>query len=109
MLPKTPPFSFSEILLGRYRAFMNVLRIACCFGVALAFLQDTYAQGFLNLDFEQSTIVSSYPSGFDFNYGIANVSGWTEYNSPGGVNYSGGMTLGYNSLPLDAQIGRAHV
>jgi hypothetical protein len=58
-------------------------------------------QGFVNLDFEQSTIVSSSPSGFGFNTGTADVPGWTEYNGWSDANYSGGATLMYNNQPLD--------
>jgi hypothetical protein len=57
---------------------------------------------FQNLDFEQSTIVSSSPSGYGFNTGTANVPGWTEYNGWADVNYSGGTTLIYNNQPLDS-------
>jgi len=63
--------------------------------------QNLEAQGFVNLDFEQSTIVSSNPSGFGFNTGNADVPGWTEFNGWGDANYSGGATLIYNSQPLD--------
>lgn len=60
------------------------------------------AQGFANLNFEQSTIVSSSPSGYGFDSGTANVPGWTEYNAPFDSNYAGGMTIGYNNQTLDA-------
>lgn len=63
--------------------------------------QDLKAQGFANLDFEQSTIVSSSPSGGGYNSGTADVPGWTEYNGWGDANYSGGATLIYNNQPLD--------
>jgi MYXO-CTERM domain-containing protein len=56
------------------------------------------AQGFVNLDFEQSTIVSSnYDSGGGFYYGTANVSGWT------GMSQETGSTtnlFGYNFISL---------
>jgi hypothetical protein len=61
-----------------------------------------YSQGFVNLDFENTVIVSSQPSGDGFNSGTANVSGWTEYNGWGDANYSGGTTLAYNTITLDA-------
>jgi hypothetical protein len=63
--------------------------------------QSGLAQSFVNLNFEQSTIVTSTPSGEGFNYGIANVSGWTEYYGYGDSNYSGGMTVAYNDPTLD--------
>jgi PEP-CTERM motif len=52
------------------------------------------AQGFVNLNFEQSVINSGTS-------GTANVSGWTEYNGWSDVNYSGGMTVVYNNQTLD--------
>ncbi len=65
--------------------------------------QSGWAQGsFQNLDFENSIIVSSSPSGFGFNTGTANVPGWTEYNGWNAANYSGGATLVYNNMTLDA-------
>jgi hypothetical protein len=42
--------------------------------------QNASGQAFINLNFEQSTIVSSSPTSFGFSSGIANVPGWTEYN-----------------------------
>jgi hypothetical protein len=57
---------------------------------------------FQNLNFEQSIIVSSSPSGYGFDTGTANVPGWTEYNGWGDANYPGGTTLDYNSETLDA-------
>jgi hypothetical protein len=57
---------------------------------------------FQNLDFEQSTIVSSHPSGYGYDTGIADVPGWTEYNGWGDSNYSDGMTVIYNTHTLDS-------
>jgi hypothetical protein len=57
---------------------------------------------FQNLDFEQSTILSSHPSGYGFDTGIATVPGWTAYNDGVSSNYSGGMTLIYNDRPIDS-------
>jgi hypothetical protein len=46
--------------------------------VLIALSQNAFGQAFVNLDFEQSTIVSSnYDSEFGFYYGTANVPGWT--------------------------------
>ena len=60
------------------------------------------AQGFVNLNFEQSTIVSSSPSaGGAYDSGTANVAGWTVF-CDGLENYAGGMTVNYNLLTLDA-------
>lgn len=58
-------------------------------------------QGFIDLNFEHPTIVTSTPSGGGYNFGTANVPGWTEYNGLGDVNYSGGMTVNYNNPTLD--------
>lgn len=56
------------------------------------------AQSFVNLNFEQSDINSgTSESGFN----TANVPGWTEYNGYGDANYSGGMTVVYNTQTLD--------
>ena len=60
------------------------------------------APPWVNMDFEQSTIVSSSPSGYGFNIGTANVPGWTEYNGWGDNNYSGGATVIYNDQTLDS-------
>ena len=68
---------------------------------ALIIGQHCHSQGFVNLDFEQSTILSSSPSGGGYNTGTADVPGWTEYNGWGDANYSGGATLIYNNQPLD--------
>ena len=59
------------------------------------------SQSFVNLNFEQSKIVSSNPSGYGFNNGTANVPGWTEYQGWEEANYAGGTTLIYNSQTLD--------
>src|SRR5665647_6419 len=67
-----------------------------------ALVSSGLSQSFLNLNFEQSTIVSSNSSGYGFNTGTANVPGWTEYNGWEDVNYSGGMTVIYNNQTLDA-------
>jgi hypothetical protein len=62
----------------------------------LLLCQSGLAQGFVNLDFEDSAIVSSQPTGYGWSYGTASVPGWTEYNGWGDANYSGGATLIYN-------------
>ncbi len=73
--------------------------LALLLSAAMSFAQGT----FQNLDFEQSIIVSSHPSGYGFDTGTANVPGWTEYNAVDSSNYSEGATLNYNSETLDAQ------
>jgi hypothetical protein len=55
----------------------------------LLFCESGRAQGFVNLNFENTVIVSSQPSGDGYNYGTANVSAWTEYNGWDDANYSG--------------------
>jgi hypothetical protein len=81
---------------------MKLLRIACFVAVSLAILRNASGQGFVNLNFEQTVIVSSSPSGYGFNSGTANVTGWTEYNGWSDSNYSGGMSIIYNNQPLDS-------
>jgi hypothetical protein len=73
-------------------------------GLALLLSAEAAAgQGsFQNLDFEQSTIISSSPTGFGFNAGTANVPHWTTYGALGSSNYSGGAILPYNGGPLDS-------
>jgi hypothetical protein len=80
---------------------MKIFRNACLIAVSFTLLRNVFGQDFTNLNFEQSTIVSSSPSGYGFNSGTANVPGWTEYNGYGDVNYSGGMTVVYNDQTLD--------
>jgi hypothetical protein len=58
------------------------------------------AQGFVNLNFEQSAIVSSSPSGSGFNWGIANVPDWAAYDLISS-NFTGGTTVLYNRQGLD--------
>jgi hypothetical protein len=58
-------------------------------------------QGFVNLDFEDSIITSSQPSFLGFDFGMANVPGWTQNNGWGDSNYSGGTSLIYNNQTLD--------
>ncbi len=60
------------------------------------------AQGFLNLNFEESYVVSSQPTPYGFRSGMANVPGWTAYYAWGASNYPGGTTLIYNNETLDA-------
>jgi hypothetical protein len=64
-------------------------------------LQTVSGQGFLNLNFEQSTIISSRPTGGGFNSGMAKVPDWTSYNGWGSINYPGGTEMVYNNQPLD--------
>lgn len=85
---------------------MRTIRIACFVLLLLAPLTILRGQGFVNLDFEQSTIVSSmsFP-GQNWNSGIANVPGWTLNSAYAyGVvsNYPGGVIMTYNSPTLDA-------
>jgi len=56
----------------------------------------------INLNFEESSIVSSSPTGYGFDTGTADVPGWTVYYGWGDVNYSGGAILIYNNQPLDS-------
>jgi hypothetical protein len=75
-------------------------------GISLGFLalcQEGRAQGpgFNNLGFEQSTIISSRPSGGGFNTGTAKVPSWTEYNGWGDSDSPSYTTLIYNNQPLD--------
>lgn len=81
---------------------MNLLRIACLAVASAALLRSASGQGFANLNFEQSIITSSSPSGYGFDIGTANVPGWTEYYGWGDANYSGGASLAYNNPTLDA-------
>ena len=67
-----------------------------------ALVSSGLSQSFVNLDFEDSTIVSSNPSGYGFNTGTADVPGWTEYYGWEDANYPGGMTVVYNNQTLDA-------
>jgi MYXO-CTERM domain-containing protein len=79
------------------------MKIKIALLMALLFAdQIGFSQGFLNLNFEQSIIVSSSPSGEGFNDGIADVLGWTEYNGWADANYSDYTTLIYNDEPLDS-------
>ena len=64
-------------------------------------IHTAHGQAFQNLDFEDSSIVTSIPFGNGFNGGTADVPGWTSYNAYGDVNYSGGMTLIYDDRTLD--------
>lgn len=77
---------------------------ACFALVSLLALEDVIGQDFVDLDFEQSTILSSTPfPGENLNFGIANVPGWTVSSSFGLVsNYSSGAVIGYNNPTLDA-------
>ncbi len=71
--------------------------------VAVLLLCDAaFAQGFVNFDFELSTIISSSPSGYGFNWGYANVTGWTASDYGSSLNYSGGMSVLYNNQGLDS-------
>jgi hypothetical protein len=57
----------------------------------------------VNLDFEQSTILSTSPTFWAPDSGTANVLGWNASASYGLVaNYSRGTVLNYNSEPLDS-------
>ena len=83
---------------------MRTIRIACFVPLLLAPLTMALGQGFVNLDFEQSTIVSSSqsPDG-PLDFGIASVPGWTASSSFGLVsNYSGGTALWYNNGTLSS-------
>ena len=80
---------------------MKVLRVACFVAASLSLLGNVSGQRFANLDFEQSTIISSSPTGYGFNTGAANVPGWTQSGGWADANYSGGSTLIYNNQPLD--------
>ena len=77
------------------------MKIKAIFVILLIAARTGFSQGFVNLNFEQSTIVTSSPSEYGFNTGTANVPDWTEYNGYGDANYSGGMTVVYNSQTLD--------
>jgi hypothetical protein len=68
----------------------------------LVLCKGTLAQGFVNFDFELSTITSSSPSGYGFNWGMANVSGWTAYGDRASSNYTGGTSVFYNDQWLDS-------
>jgi hypothetical protein len=59
---------------------MKTLRIVCFAAITLVLLRNVSGQSFIDLNFEQSKIVSSnYDSEFDIYYGTAIVPGWTGY------------------------------
>jgi hypothetical protein len=65
-------------------------------GIFLSAVDSTLAQGFINMDFEDSIVAN--PGQFG---ATGQVPGWTEYNGFGDSNYSGGTTLIYNDRPVD--------
>jgi hypothetical protein len=75
---------------------MKLLRFACLVVVSFALSRNVFGQDFVNLNFEQSTVVSSnYDDLFGFYYGTANVPGWTGYTGTNQVT-----TILYNSPTL---------
>lgn len=78
---------------------MKFLRVAFFVALSLVAGRNLSGQGFINLNFEQSTIVSSSPSGYGFNIGTADVPGWAAYGWEA-ANYSGGTSLIYNNQPM---------
>jgi hypothetical protein len=80
---------------------MTSLRIAF---VVLVSVLPALGQGFINLDFEQSTVLTTiYPSSCgDFAYGTANLSGWNASGWGVQNNYAGGTMINYNRPPLDS-------
>jgi hypothetical protein len=80
---------------------MILMRIFFMVAVSLALTRSGLGQGFINLNFEQSTIVTSYPSGGGWDTGTANVPGWAW--TPGGIFGNGDSNImGYNDFALSA-------
>jgi hypothetical protein len=75
---------------------MKNLRFVCFSAVLIVCLQHVSGQGFANLNFDQSTIVTSQPSGGGWDTGTANVPGWAW--TPTDSGYTNIMF--YNSFAL---------
>jgi hypothetical protein len=85
---------------------MKLFRIACLVAVSFAFLRNVSGQSFVNLNFEQSIVVSSnYDSEFGIYIGTANVLGWTGYlgaNKETAILYNN-FTLGNAGIDVVGQ------
>ena len=91
---------FDRPLIHRH---MKLLRIAGFVAGLVAVLQNVSGQSFVNLDFEHPTIVTSSPSGYGFNSGLARIAGWTTYGSIVLFENGGDPTLVWlNSEALDS-------
>jgi hypothetical protein len=84
-----------QIGLG-YR-LISILRVTSLVVTLLVVAKDADAQGFINLNFDQSTIISSDPSGYGYNIGSAQVTGWTTDSQ-----FTQGSTVLYNQQTIDS-------
>src|SRR5882724_1103064 len=86
-----------------YPLSMKLLRVVSFLSLSTELLGNASGQqGFVNLDFEDSYIVKSYPTGYGFDSGTAYAVGWKAYGAYQAVNDSGGTTIWYNNQTFDA-------
>ncbi len=71
---------------------INLKGTFCLVFLLAASVWSSFAQSFVDMDFEQSTIISSSYSAYGYYYGTANVPGWTDGFT--------GNTFDYNALTL---------
>lgn len=80
---------------------MKQQRLLGCLLFCLAVLSQISGQDFVNLDFEQCTVVTNRQPWDNFDTVVAYVPGWAAHGTDVS-NYSGGTLLRYNSRTLDS-------